>query len=113
MELFISMKAENLNKGIYFKESNIMQMPTAQSAGFFIAEYREGDPEKLLLLRRYSGMLKSRLTGDQEHFLEETPIGFKLYKRVDEGKEYMAEWEDWVIFSRRLLRELKELVEKD
>ena len=113
MELFISMKAESLNKGIYFKESNIMQMPTAQSAGFFIAEFREGDPEKLLLLRRYSGLLKSRLAGDQEYFLEETTIGFKLYKRVDEGREYMEAWEDWVVFSRRLLRELKELVEKD
>lgn len=111
MELFISMKAENLNKGIYFKESNIMQMPTAQSAGFFIAEYREGDPEKLRLLRMYSGILKSRLSGDAEYFLEETAIGFKLYKKVDEGREYMEAWEDWVVFSRQLLRELKDVVE--
>ncbi|KAB2822742.1 MAG: hypothetical protein F9K51_08240 [Candidatus Dadabacteria bacterium] len=113
MELFISMKAENLNKGIYFKESNIMQMPTAQSAGFFIAEFREGDPGKLILLRRYSGLLKSRLAGDAEYFLEETTIGFKLYKKVDEEKEYMEAWEDWVVFSRRLLRELKGLVGDD
>ena len=111
MELFISMKAETLNKGIYFKESNIMQMPTAQSAGYFIAEFREGDEEKLKLLNRYVDILKNKLFGDHEFFIEPTKIGFKLYKKVEEDIDYMEAWEGWVKFSRNLLRELKEVVD--
>ena len=110
MELLISMKADTLNKGIYFKESNFMQMPTAQSAGYFIAEFREADDEKLEILNRYADILQQKLQDDQEHYLELTSIGFKLYKKVDEDAEYMEEWAEWVIFARKLLRELKEIV---
>lgn len=110
MELLISMKADTINKGIYFKESNIMQMPTAQSKGYFIAEFREADEEKLKLLNRYADILQNKLGGDKEHYLERTSIGFKLYKKVDEQAEYMEEWQEWVIFARKLLRELKEVV---
>lgn len=104
------MKAESLNPGIYIKDSNIMQMPTAQSSGYFIAEFREGDQDKLSLLMRYAEILKSKLEGDLEFFLELTDIGFKLHKKVDDDREYMEAWEDWVLFSRKLLRELKEIV---
>ncbi len=112
MELLISMKADTINKGIYFKESNIMQMPTAQSAGVFIAEFREGNEEKLKLLQRYVDILQKKLDGDQEYYLEPTPIGFKLCKKVEEDVEYMEAWEEWVKFSRNLLRELKEIVDE-
>lgn len=110
MELFISMKAETINKGIYFKESNIMQMPTAQSAGFFVAEFRESDETKLKVMNRYVDILKNKLFGDREFFIEPTRLGFKLYKKVEEDIEYMEAWEGWVKFSRNLLRELKEIV---
>lgn len=112
MELFISMKAETINKGIYFSESNIMQMPTAQSQGYFVAEFREGDEDKLKLLNRYVDILQKKLEGDQEYFLQPTSIGFKLYQKVHEDVEYMEAWERWVKFSRNLLRELKEFVEE-
>lgn len=106
------MKAETLNKGIYFQESNIMQMPTAQSKGYFIAEFREGSDEKLRLLKKYVEILRERLRTDDVFRIEDTIIGFKLLKRVEEDKEYMEAWEEWVIFSRNLLRELEEIVER-
>jgi len=110
MELLISMKAETLNKGIYFKESSIMQMPTAQSSGHFVAEFREGDDEKLQLLNRYVDILKQKLNGKEDCFVQETTFGFKLLKPVDNDMEYMDAWADWVMFSRGLLRELKEII---
>ncbi len=113
MELFISMKAETLNKGIYFKESSIMQMPTAQSGGHFVAEYREGDEEKLQLLNRYVDILKQKLNGKEDFFVQQTSYGFKLLKPVDNDMEYMEAWEDWVKFTRGLLRELKEILGED
>ena len=111
MELFISMKAETINKGIYFQESNIMQMPTAQSRGYFIAEFREGSDEKLRLLKKYVDILRQKLDGDDEFYIEDTHIGFKLLKKVEEDKEYMEAWAEWVIFSRNLLRDLEEIVD--
>ena len=112
MELFISMKAETINKGIYFEESNIMQMPTAQSKGYFIAEFREGNGEKLRMLKRYVEILKQKLDGDEIFQIEDTNIGFKLLKRVEEDKEYMEAWGEWVSFSRKLFRELEEIVDQ-
>jgi hypothetical protein len=112
MELFISMKAETLNKGIYFRESNIMQMPTAQSQGYFIAEFREGTEEKLRHLKKYVEILRSKLEGVDEFLLEDTNIGFKLLKKVDEEVEYMEAWAEWVTFSRNLLKELEEIVDQ-
>jgi len=112
MELFISMKAETLNKGIYFQESNIMQMPTAQSRGYFIAEFREGSDEKIRVLKKYVEILRHKLAGDEEFHIEDTQIGFKLLKRVEEDKEYMEAWGEWVIFARRLLRDLEEILDQ-
>ncbi|MFI5324271.1 MAG: hypothetical protein ACHQ6U_12270 [Thermodesulfobacteriota bacterium] len=112
MELFISMKAETLNKGIYFLESNIMQMPTAQSQGYFIAEFREGNEEKLKLLKKYVEILRSKLDGDDEFHVEDTNIGFKLLRKVDEDMEYMEAWAEWVTFSRNLLKDLEEIVDQ-
>ena len=110
MDLLISMKAETINKGIYFKESTIMQMPTAQSGGHFVAEYREGDEEKLELLKRYVEILKQKLNGKEDFLVQETTYGFKLLKPVDNDADYMDLWAEWVRFTRGLLRELKDVV---
>jgi len=56
MELFSPMKAETINKGIYFEKSNIMQMPTAQSQGFFVAEISDPDKEIVEFLKIYIGI---------------------------------------------------------
>lgn len=113
MELFISMKAETINKGIYFKESSMMQMPTAQSDGHFVAEFREGDEDKLLIINRYVEILKQKLNGNEDLYVQETDYGFKLLKPVDYDQEYMDAWEEWVRFTRGLLRELKDVVGED
>ncbi len=112
MELLISMKAETLNKGIYFEKSTIMQMPTAQSDGYFIAEIREADDNKRELLRRYVDILREKLSSEEDYGLEITSLGFKLLKRVDEDIEYMDAWERWVRFTRTLYRELNDFVEE-
>ncbi len=108
MDLLISMKAEPIQKGL---EPNwhIMSMPTAQSKGYFIAEFREGGKEKLKLLKRYVEILKDRL--DKNNFIIElTSLGFILKKKIDEDTPYMEAWEKWVIFSRMLYNELLDVV---
>ena len=108
MDLLISMKAETILKGLELS-ANIMMMPTAQSQGYFIAEYREGDSEKINLLKRYVEMLEGKL--DKNIFqIELTSHGFKLKKKVDEDIEYMEAWERWVVFSRTLYNELLDVV---
>jgi len=109
MDLLISMKSEILNKGIYF-ESTVMQMPTAQTEEKFVAEFREGDKEKLKLLKRYVEILENKLNEDVGFNIEHTNYGFKLLKPVDQNKDYMEAWEEWVVFTRRLLIELKHVV---
>jgi hypothetical protein len=110
MEVLISMKAEYLNKGIYFEKSSFMQMPTAQTEERFIAEFREGDNEKLKLLNRYVEILENKLNKDDEFQIEHTNYGFKLLKPVNQNRDYMEEWDEWVVFSRRLLNELKQVI---
>jgi len=108
MDLLISMKAETILKGLELS-SNIMMMPTAQSQGYFIAEFRESDSEKIKLLKRYVEMLEGKL--DKNIFQTElTSYGFKLKKKVDEDIEYMEAWERWVVFSRTLYNELLDVV---
>lgn len=108
MDLLISMKAETILKGLELS-ANIMMMPTAQSQGYFIAEYREGDSEKINLLKRYVEMLEDKL--DKNIFqIELTSHGFKLKKKVDEDIEYMEAWERWVVFSRALYNELLDVI---
>ncbi len=108
MDLLISMKAEPILKGLEL-DSNIMMMPTAQSGGFFIAEFRESDAEKLKLIKRYAEMLEVKLDGNIFQ-IELTSYGFKLKKKVDEDIEYMEAWERWVVFSRTLYNELLDVV---
>ena len=110
MEVLISMKAEYLNKSIYFEQGSFMQMPTARTGETFVAEFREGDNEKLELLNRYVEILENKLNKDDEFQIEHTNYGFKLLKPVDQNKDYMEEWDEWEVFTRRLLNELKQVV---
>jgi hypothetical protein len=108
MDLLISMKAEVIQKGLE-PNWNMMSMPTAQSGGYFIAEFREADPEKLKLLRQYVKILEGKLDGNNFK-IELTSYGFVLKKRVDEDIKYIEAWEKWVAFSRILYNELLDVV---
>ena len=112
MDLFISMKAETIQEHLFIK-CNMMQMPTAQTNPYFIAEIREDDPEKLDLLFKYEGLLKNKLLNDDEYIIEHTNLGFKIKKKVDESKDYMQEWEKWTNLSSMIFKELKRVVEVD
>ena len=113
MELFISMQAEIINKGIYFEKSTVMQMPTARTGEQFVAEFREGDKDKLNLLKRYVEILEKNLNEDATFHIEHTNYGFKVLKPVDQDRDYMELWEEWVVFTRRLLNELKQVIGED
>lgn len=108
MDLLISMKAETIERG-FEPNWSIMSMPTAQSRGYFIAEFREADQEKLKLLRRYAEILEGKLDGN-DFRIESTFYGFKVKKRVEDDIEYREAWEKWVAFSRTLYNELLEII---
>ncbi len=112
MDLFISMKAETIQEHLFIK-CNMMQMPTAQTNPYFIAEIREDDPDKLDLLFKYEGLLKNKLLNDDDYIIEHTNIGFKIKKKVDESKDYMQEWEKWANLSSMIFKELKRVVDED
>ena len=108
MDLLISMKAETIEKG-FEPNWSIMSMPTAQSRGYFIAEFREADREKLKLLKRYAEILEGKLDGNNFR-IEFTSYGFAVKKMVDEDIEYMEAWGKWVTFSRMLYNELIKII---
>lgn len=112
MDLFISMKAETIQEHLFIK-CNMMQMPTAQTNPYFIAEIREDDPDKLDLLFKYEGLLKNKLLNDDDYIIEHTNIGFKIKKKVDESKDYMQEWEKWTNLSSMIFKELKRVVDEN
>lgn len=109
MDIIISMKAETIQKGLYMN-CNIMQMPTAQTKPYFIMELREDDEGKLKLIKQYAEILQKKFDGDEEFVIEHTNIGIILKKKVDEGVEYLKEWDDWVAFSRKVYEELAKIV---
>ena len=110
MDLLISMQAETINKGIYFEKCSVMQMPTARFHEVFVGEFREGNKEKLNLLKRYAEVLESKLKEEDGYKIEHTNYGFKLLRPVDSNKDYMEDWEEWVVFTRQLLVELRRFV---
>ncbi len=112
MDLFISMKAETIQERLFIK-CNIMQMPTAQTNPYFIAEIREDDVNKLELLYKYDNLLREKLDGEEEYILERTNIGIKIKQKVDETKDYMEEWDKWTKFSYMIFAQLKKVVEQD
>lgn len=105
MEIFISMKAQDLSTTVF--RNSMMDIPSAQSNGYFIAELRESSEERVKLLHRYAEILIRKLNTSGDYGVEYTTLGFKLKRRVDEEKEYMDEWEKWVRFSRDLYEELE------
>lgn len=109
MDLLISMKAQTILKGLYI-DCNLMQMPTAQSEPFFIAEFRDDREDQLKLLINYAKILQEKFDGDEEFLIEFTNLGFIIKKKVDENLEYMNEWDKWVSFSRKLYEELIDVV---
>ena len=109
MDLFISMKAKTILKGLY-TDCNLMQMPTAQTEPFFIAEFRDDREEQLKLLINYAKILQEKFDGNDDFLIEFTNIGFIIKKKVDENLEYMDEWDKWVTFSRKLYDELLDVV---
>ena len=109
MDLFISMKAQTILKGLYI-DCNLMQMPTAQTEPFFIAEFRDDREEQLKHLMNYASILKERIDSRDDFFVEFTDLGFIVKKKVDESREYMDEWESWVSFSRNLYDELLDVL---
>lgn len=111
MEIFISMKAQDMNTTVF--RNSMMDIPSAQSNGFFIAELRESSEQRVKLLHRYAEILIKKLNTNGEYGVEYTSIGFKLKRRVDEDKEYMEEWEKWVQFSRDLYEELENFLYSD
>ncbi|MCH7926437.1 MAG: hypothetical protein IID03_00405 [Candidatus Dadabacteria bacterium] len=112
IDLFISMKAETIQESLYIK-CNMMQMPTAQTNPFFIAEIREDQAEKLEMLFRYEDLLRTKLIKDKKYIIERTDIGIKIKKKVDENKDYMEEWDEWTEFSEMIFNQLKKVLEED
>ena len=110
MEVLVSMKAEYLNKSIYFEKGSFMEMPTARTGETFVAEFREGDNEKLELLNRYVEILENKLKKDDEFQIEHTKYGFKLLRPVDQNKDFLEQWDEWADFASELLNELKQVV---
>lgn len=109
MELFISMKAEDINPNMF--KHMTMDMPSPKTNGYFIAEFRDSDSEKVKVLHRYSSMLESRLQKHGFFLVEQRESGIVVRKKVDESKDYMGEWESWVEFSRNLFEELEAFFE--
>ncbi len=107
MELLISMKAEDIKKTIF--SHSAMDIPSAQTNGYFIAEIRDSDKEKIKLLHRYADLLFKKLHSKDIYRIEYTKLGFRLKRKVNEENEYMEEWENWVEFSRELYKELENL----
>ena len=110
MEILISMKADNLNKTVY--QNLQMDLPSTQTNGYFIAEIREGEKDKLILLKRYAELLEIKLKEIGEFSLEDTILGFKIKRKVNYDNEYMDEWEGWVKFSRELYEELEQFIDE-
>ena len=110
MEILISMKADNLNRTVY--QNLQMDLPSTQTNGYFIAEIREGEKDKLKLLKRYAELLEIKLTEMGEFSVEYTILGFKIKRKVNYDNEYMDEWEEWVKFSRELYEELEQFIDE-
>ena len=111
MEILISMKADDMRR-TKFKNLQ-MDMPDTQINGHFIAEIREAEIEKIVLLKRYGEILLKKLNTKHNYSIEYTELGFKLKRQVDYDKDYMEEWDEWVEFSHELYEQLEEFFEEE
>ncbi|HSE84285.1 MAG TPA: hypothetical protein VLB01_07035 [Thermodesulfobacteriota bacterium] len=105
------MKAEPIDKGLE-PMCNVMTMPTAQSEGYFIAEFREAEPEKLNFLQQLATALSKELSENSDLLIETTPLGFKIKKSVEKNNDYMEAWEKWVSFSRLMYDKLTNIIKE-
>jgi len=111
MEILISMKADDMRR-TKFKNLQ-MDMPDTQINGHFIAELREAETEKIVLLKRYGEILLKKLNIKHNYAIDYTKHGFKLKRQVDYDKDYMEEWDEWVVFSHELYEQLEEFFEEE
>ncbi len=111
MEILISMKADDMRR-TKFKNLQ-MDMPDTQINGHFIAELREAEIEKIVLLKRYGEILLKKLNTKHNYAIDYTEHGFKLKRQVDYDKDYMEEWDEWVVFSHELYEQLEEFFEEE
>lgn len=105
MEILISMKG--VNEGKYVYRNPYMNDAFSQSNGYFIAEIREADRDKVRVLHKYGIILLRKLREKGNYSIEETSFGFKLMRKVNEEKNYIDDWDEWAAFSEMLHRELE------
>ena len=111
MEILISMKGVDDDKYVF--KNPYMNDAFSQSNGFFVAEIREFEKDKIELLQKYSEILIEKLKEKGEFSLERTEHGFRLMRRVNENKDYTADWDEWAAFSDLLYQELVSYFEEN
>ena len=98
-------EAENINPTMF--KHVTMDMPSPQNNGYFIANTggrrrKNTDPSQILLQYLRKNSRKSGI------FLwKKFNNGIIVKKKVDESRNYMDEWEEWVEFSNALLEEFE------
>ncbi|NIP29867.1 MAG: hypothetical protein GTO02_06375 [Candidatus Dadabacteria bacterium] len=111
MEILISMKGVDDSK--YSFKNPYMNEAFSQRNGYFIAEIREHDLNKVRILQKYGIILLKKLKEKGKYSIEETKHGFKLMRKVNEDKNYTDDWDEWAEFSNLLYQELTSFFEDD
>lgn len=75
---------------------------------YFIAEIRDSQKKKIDLLRKFSHILLKKLNDPITYSVEDTELGFKLLRKVNNNKNYTDDWDDWVKFSEQLHEDLEQ-----
>lgn len=105
MEILISMKG--VDDGKYAYKNPYMNDAFSQSNGYFIAEIREPNEEKVKILQKYGIILLNKLKDKGKYSIEQTGQGFRLMRKVREDKDYTQDWDEWAAFSQLLHQELE------
>ena len=106
MEILISMKG--IDEGKYSFKNPYMNDAFSQSNGYFIADIREPDEDKVKILQKYGIILLEKLKEKGKYSIEQTGQGFKLMRKVNQDKDYTEDWDEWAAFSELLHHELEE-----
>lgn len=105
MEILISMKSGNRNSGF---ENPYMNSASSTTDRYFVAEIRDSEEKNIDLLQKFSDILLKKLNDPDTYTIENTTLGFKLLKKVDNNKNYTDDWDDWVEFSSQLHEDLED-----
>ena len=105
MEILISMKSGDSSSGF---ENPYMNSASSTTDRYFIAEIRDSEEENIDLLQKFSDILLKKLNDPSTYSVENTTLGFKLLKKVDNNKNYTDDWDDWVEFSNQLHEDLED-----